>query len=116
MSAPPQPRRGEVWDADLDPAVGHEQGKRRPVLVVSHDEFNAANNDLCIVVALTRTERGPPIHVRVRPPEGGLSAPSLIQCEQIRIASYKRLVRRRGRVSPATLATVDARLRRVLNL
>ena len=56
MSAPPQPRRGEVWDADRDPAVGHEQGKRRPVLVVSHDEFNLAYNDPCVVVALTRTD------------------------------------------------------------
>src|SRR5688500_1267392 len=116
MSAPPQPRRGEVWDADLDPAAGHEQGKRRPVLVVFHDEFTLANNDLCIVVALTRTERGLPIHVRVRPPEGGLIAPSVVQCEQIRITSYQRLVRYRGRISPATVAAVEAWLRRILDL
>jgi mRNA interferase MazF len=116
MSSPPQPRRGEVWDADLDPAVGHEQGKRRPVLVVSDDQFNAARNELCIVVALTRTDREHHLHVRVRPPEGGLSAPSVIQCEQIQVASYQRLIRRRGQVRAATLAAVEVRLRRVLGL
>lgn len=116
MSEPVQPRRGDVWDADLDPAVGHEQGKRRPVLVVSHDEFNLANNELCVVVALTRTERGLPIHVRVPPPEGELIAPSVVQCEQIRVVSYERLVRYRGRVRSETLAAVETRLRRILSL
>ncbi|MDQ3919310.1 MAG: type II toxin-antitoxin system PemK/MazF family toxin, partial [Acidobacteriota bacterium] len=30
------PARWSVWLAKLDPAVGSEQGKTRPVLVVSH--------------------------------------------------------------------------------
>lgn len=116
MSEPVQPQRGDVWDADLDPAVGHEQGKRRPVLVVSHDEFNLANSELCIVVAFTRMEHGLPIHVRVHPPEGGLIAPSVVQCERIRMVSCRRLVRYRGRVRSETLAAVETRLRRILNL
>lgn len=116
MSAPPQPRRGDIWDADLDPAIGHEQGKRRPVLVVSSNGFNLANNDLCVVVALTRRDRGLPIHVRIRPPEGGVVAASVVQCEQIRIASYTRLIRYRGRVNAATLAAVETRLRQILDL
>ena len=33
-------RRGEVWVVDLDPAEGHEQKGRRPVLVISPDAFN----------------------------------------------------------------------------
>jgi len=116
MNVGPEPRRGDVWVADLDPAIGHEQGKGRPVLVVSHDRFNRADNGLCIVVALTRTDRGLPFHVRVRPPEGGLDTPSVVQCEQIRIASFERLVRYRGRIGDATLAAVDARIRRILDL
>ena len=30
-----KPVRGEVWDVDLDPVVGHEQAGKRPALVVS---------------------------------------------------------------------------------
>jgi mRNA-degrading endonuclease toxin of MazEF toxin-antitoxin module len=33
-------RRGEVWVVGLDPAKGHEQKGRRPVLVISPDAFN----------------------------------------------------------------------------
>jgi mRNA-degrading endonuclease toxin of MazEF toxin-antitoxin module len=33
-------RRGEIWLVGLDPAEGHEQKGRRPVLVVSPDAFN----------------------------------------------------------------------------
>jgi len=33
-------KRGEIWLAGLDPAEGHEQKGRRPVLIVSPDAFN----------------------------------------------------------------------------
>ncbi len=32
--------RGEIRWADLNPVRGHEQARRRPVLVLSHDVFN----------------------------------------------------------------------------
>ena len=32
--------RGDIWLVPLDPAVGHEQQGKRPVLVVSPDAFN----------------------------------------------------------------------------
>jgi mRNA-degrading endonuclease toxin of MazEF toxin-antitoxin module len=33
-------RRGEIWLGGLDPAEGHEQKGRRPVLIISPDAFN----------------------------------------------------------------------------
>jgi mRNA-degrading endonuclease toxin of MazEF toxin-antitoxin module len=33
-------KRGEIWLVGLDPAAGHEQKGRRPVLIVSPDAFN----------------------------------------------------------------------------
>src|ERR1700734_2600140 len=33
-------KRGEIWLVSLDPASGHEQKGRRPVLIVSPDAFN----------------------------------------------------------------------------
>ena len=32
--------RGEIWLVALDPAAGHEQKGRRPVLIVSPEPFN----------------------------------------------------------------------------
>lgn len=33
-------KRGDIWLVGLDPAEGHEQKGRRPVLIVSPDVFN----------------------------------------------------------------------------
>ncbi len=33
-------KRGEIWLVGLDPAEGHEQMGRRPVLIVSPEAFN----------------------------------------------------------------------------
>jgi mRNA-degrading endonuclease toxin of MazEF toxin-antitoxin module len=33
-------KRGEIWLVSLDPASGHEQKGRRPVLIVSPEAFN----------------------------------------------------------------------------
>ena len=34
-------RRGDVFLANLDPVMGHEQGGRRPVVVVQNDAVNS---------------------------------------------------------------------------
>ena len=39
-------RRGDVYIVDLDPTVGHEIKKRRPVLIISPTEFNRRNMPL----------------------------------------------------------------------
>lgn len=44
--------RGEIRWADLDPVRGHEQAGRRPVLILSHDVFNASSGTV-IAIALT---------------------------------------------------------------
>lgn len=31
--------RGEVWFADLNPAIGHEEAKTRPCLIIFSDTF-----------------------------------------------------------------------------
>ena len=117
MSAPPPvPHRGEVWDIDFDPVVGHEQGGRLPVLIISADAFNAGPSELVFAIPITRTQRHVRAHVPIGPPEGGLSAPSVILCDALRSISRRLLVRRRGQVGPATLIEVDYRLRVLLGL
>jgi mRNA interferase MazF len=108
--------RGEVWLVDLNPTRGHEQAGTRPALVVSTDEFNQGPAGLVIVVPMTTTGRGIPLHVSVDPPEGGIDRRSFIKCEDVRSVSEQRLVRRLGIVSPDTLSLVADRLRIVLEL
>lgn len=111
------PNRGEIWLADLDPTLGHEQAGRRPVLVISTNTFNHGPAKLLFVLPLTRTNRGIPIHVAIRPPEGGVSAPSYILCDGLRSIDKDRLVSQAwGRVSAATMKRVEANLRLLMEL
>src|SRR5262245_55126303 len=116
MSAGASPQRGEVWLADLDPTFGHEQGGRRPVLVVSVDPFNSGLSGLVVVLPITSRRRPLPLHVRVDPPEGGLRVPSAILCDAIRSIDQRRLIGCWGTVTGATMAAVEDRLRRLLGL
>lgn len=111
-----KPARGEVWDMDLNPIQGRERAGHRPALMVSVDLFNQGPAEWVVAIPLTRTDRRVRWHVPVTPPEGGVSAVSYIQCENVRSLSSSRLTRFRGRVSSQTLAEVEDRLRILLGL
>jgi len=80
----------------------------QPRLVVSNDQFNQTPHTLCILVLLTRTNRGIPSHVPINPPEGGLRDVSFALCEQVKSLSVSRLQRRLGAVEPDTLERVQS--------
>ncbi len=110
MTGVPAARQGDVWNARLEPIVGHEQGGTRPVVIVSIDQLSSGRGDMCIAVPLTRTDRDTPLHVRIEPPEGGLSAVSYALAENIRSISRQRLAERRGQVRDSTLEQVLRRI------
>ncbi len=111
-----KPVCGEVWDANLDPVRGHEQARRRPILVVSVDEFNQGPSGLVIVVPLTTKDRRIRSWIAIDPAEGGLKSRSFGMCEAIRSISVERLSRRRGMVSHATMEKVRFCLQALLDL
>ncbi|TMC29186.1 MAG: type II toxin-antitoxin system PemK/MazF family toxin [Chloroflexi bacterium] len=115
-SSGPKPRRGDVWWADLDPVRGHEQGGRRPAVVVSVDRLNRSRMDLVVICPLTRSGASTPQHVAIDPPEANLLHRSFVLVEQARSASIERLGARIGRVRPLTAAAIDDRLRRLFGL
>jgi mRNA interferase MazF len=104
------PRQGEVWLADLSPHRGHEQGGRRPALVVSVDKFNEGPAGLVIVAPITAVDKRQPLHVRIEPPEGGVRRPSFAKSEDVRSISVERLVERWASVRRPTLEAVVRRL------
>ncbi|MGH2372245.1 MAG: type II toxin-antitoxin system PemK/MazF family toxin [bacterium] len=88
----PEPVRGDVWLADLNPTRGREQAGQRPVLVFSVDEFNRGPAELLVVLPITSTIRPIPLHMIVQPPEGGLKVENRILIDAIRSISRERLV------------------------
>jgi mRNA interferase MazF len=99
---------GEVWDVDFDPQVGREQGGIRPALVISNDFFNAVPNGLYFIAPITGTDRNIRYHVRLQPPQGGLTKASVVMCDQARAQSERRFLRRRGTVDRELVELVQA--------
>lgn len=108
--------RGDVWFANLNPTLGHEQSGYRPILIISADAYNASSAEMVIALPLTSKVRPLSGRVPSRPPEGGLKVASDILCGQVRAISHDRLLRRWGDVVPATLAAVESTLRILLQL
>lgn len=111
-----EPSRGDVWSISLDPTLGREQSGTRPALVVSVDKFNHGPADLIIVLPITSKDKKQPIHVPIKPPEGGLSMLSFVKCEDIRSVSKQRLKQFYGTVSAHTVAEVEKRVRILLGI
>ena len=100
---------GDVLLADLDPVAGHEQGGRRPVLVLSGPSYNELRNEQLIVAAITSRQRGLPFHVAAGP-DCGLRTPGWVQSETVRAISAQRVISQLGRVRPEALAEVRSRV------
>ena len=97
--------RWEIWRANLDPVVGSEQGRTRPVLVLSS---TALNQILPVVNALPITSRKP--NRRIYPNEalvpintGGLTSESIVLCYQIRTLDKQRLTKKFGKIEDENL-------------
>ena len=108
--------RGEIWRADLEPVRGHEQGRVRPVLIISNNILNHGPSDLLTIVPLTTKARPLRAFLRIDPPEGGLSQTSYIICDQVRTITKERIGRRFGGISPRNLSEVERRLKFLLDL
>jgi mRNA interferase MazF len=98
--------RGEIWLAALDPTVGSEIQKTRPCLIVSPPEMHG-HLRAAIVAPMTTGAR--PAGSRVALSFKGKRG--LVLLDQIRAIDKQRLVKRLGKASDATLASVLAGLR-----
>lgn len=98
-------KKWSIWRANLDPIVGSEQGKSRPVLIISEDDVNALLN---IVNIIPITSRKPgrtiyPNEVLLSAGKYGLERESIALCHQIRTIDKQRLSKKYGLISSRIL-------------
>lgn len=111
-------KRGDVYDARLDPTEGSEQAGRRPVVIVSRNAINRAS-PVVVVVPFTKADNVKHLYphtIRISKDDGGLSLDSVALTGQVRAISKSRLSRRRGTLSPKSLSKIDRALRIALDL
>ena len=104
--------QGDVIRINFTPAVGHEPAKSRPAVVASVFEFNMRSS-LVMVIPITSTDTGYPLHVRVD--DAGVHGYACV--EQMRsLDVQQRGYELLGAVDDATLRELVTRLRGVFAL
>lgn len=106
VTGAPRRRRGDVFLVDLDPTRGSEIQKTRPCLIISPDELN---RHLRTVMIAPMTTAGAAYPWRVPCRFQGRSG--RVALDRVRTVDGGRLVRRLGRLSPATVREVLRTLR-----
>lgn len=111
-------RRGDVYDARLDPTEGSEQGGVRPVVIVSRNAINQYGSVIVVVpvTSATNIRKQYPYNVRIEKGEGGLTVASVALGGQMRAVSKTRLLRQRGTLSPQAMQAIDRALQITLSL
>ncbi|MBI5604291.1 MAG: type II toxin-antitoxin system PemK/MazF family toxin [Deltaproteobacteria bacterium] len=86
-------KRGEVYYAALDPVLGNETGKTRPVLIIQNDIGNLYSPTTIAAVITEYSEKKAtyPICVSIGKHEG-LNKQSIVNLSQIRTIDKRRLM------------------------
>jgi mRNA interferase MazF len=104
-------KRGDVYVADLARRSGSEQSGRRPVIVMSHDAFNATPGWRSVIVVPVSTSaaqarRGYTAVVLPRG-AGGLRTESVALCHQITTLDRAKLTKRLGALPVHQVESVE---------
>lgn len=110
-------KRGEIYWADLDPTVGAEIKKRRPVVIVSNDLNNRFNTVVTVLPVTSSIRTLKDFEVFLPKEVSGLSKDSKAQAQQVRTVSKERLTGKAGNsLPPEVMKKVDGALRLHLGL
>ena len=94
-------KRGEIYVVDLGPAVGHEAGGVRPVVVMSNDVSNEAPVLVAAVPAANSDE--PRVGPAVPAARSGYPVDLVIQARQVRVLDAGRFPEGASGAVPADL-------------
>jgi mRNA interferase MazF len=109
-------KQAEIWLADLEPVKGSEQGKTRPIVIISGNQMNTnfpviiacplsssiKNFEGCVIIPKTKSN--------------GLQIDSEIISFQVRTISKERLIKKMGIITNAQLLSVINGLNDILVL
>jgi len=77
-------KRGEIWLVALDPAQGHEQKGRRPVLIVSPEAFNRVTKVPVVVPITSGGSFARTAGFAVALEDAGTKTTGVVRCDQPR--------------------------------
>ena len=107
----------EIWIADLNPRVGTETGKIRPIIVVQTDLLNKEHPSTIICPITTNVKLDSEIlRVHLKKLKFGLKEDCDIMIDQVRAIDNKRLLKKIGEVDSNVGEKIRENLKIVLDL
>lgn len=103
-----QPKRGEIWLINLDPTVGAEMQKSRPVVVISSDAAGRLPIKLIAPVTAWDIRYSANFwHVKLSPSaQNGLKKESSVDVIQTRGVDVSRFIKKIGRLDAALMEEI----------
>ena len=110
-------KRGDIYFAVLDPGVGKEVRKKRPVAIVSNDDSNEEFAYVTVVPLTSNVSKVHRFEVKVSAKRSGLPKDSKALPQHIRTISKQRLVGpRAGAITADDSAALDTAIKLHLDL
>lgn len=109
-------KRGEIWLANLDPTIGSEIRKTRPVVIVSNDINNTNNNVVTILPVTSNTTHVFSFEVMVSKGTANLPKDSKVKADQIRTLDKVRIIKSIGTLPNNIMNLVDNAMKLHLKL
>jgi mRNA interferase MazF len=108
----------DIWIADLNPRIGTEPGKKRPVLIVQSDLLNKFNHPSTLVCPITTNVKSESEILRLHLGNQikNLEKNSDVMIDQIRAINNNRLVKKIGLLPDSLQKKVKNNIEIVLDL
>ncbi|MCG7855864.1 type II toxin-antitoxin system PemK/MazF family toxin [Flavihumibacter sediminis] len=105
----------DIWLADLNPTIGTEPGKTRPVVIVQTDLLNDIHLSTIVCPISTNVKKEAEI-LRVHLQKGQLEKLSDVLVDQIRAIDNRRLIKRLGKLTKDQIILLKKNIRIVLDI
>lgn len=105
----------DIWLADLNPTIGTEPGKTRPVVIIQTDLLNETHQST-IVCPITTNVKPEAEILRVHLKKAQLSKLSDVLVDQPRAIDNKRFIKRIGKLNTEQIIQLKENLKIILDL
>jgi mRNA interferase MazF len=109
-------KRGGVYLAALDPTIGREISKTRPVVVISNDKNNTFSGTVTVLpITSQAVEKVYPFELALPKGSGNLPKNSKIRADQIRTLDKRRLIKPIGSLTDKEMFSAEKAVKIHLN-
>ena len=111
-------RQYEIWIADLNPQIGTEPGKTRPVLIVQTNLLNQIPHPSTIICPITTNIKKDSdiLRVHLKKGEANLHQDCDVMIDQIRAIDNNRLIKKVGDLPQKLIETLNENLMIIIDL